>query len=87
MGDARGHVRFGQGGAGLGATGQGAGGLGPAPRAGRGLAGLAGRLDELGEDSEGGDLRAPPVASRYLAARMQDDDEGEPDGDATPGTP
>ena len=85
--DARGRTRFGQGGAGLQAAGQGVGGLEPAPRAGGGLAGLAGRLDEPGEDSEGGDMRAPPVASRYLAARMQDDDEDAPDGDAIPGTP
>lgn len=85
--DARGHMRFGQGGAGLRAAGQGAGGAEPGSRAGGSIAGLAGRLDELGEDSEGGDMRAPPVASRYLAARMQDDDEDAPDGDAIPGTP
>ena len=85
--DARGRMRFGQGGAGLRAAGQGAGGFEPGPFAGGALAGLAGRLDEPGEDSEGGDMRAPPVASRYLAARMQDDDEDAPDGDAIPGTP
>lgn len=85
--DARGHLRFGQGSAGLRAAGQGAGGLELGLCAGGGLAGLAGRLDEPGEDSEGGDMRAPPVASRYLAARMQDDDEDAPDGDAIPGTP
>ena len=66
--DARGHMRFGQGGAGLRGAGQGAGGFEPGRRAGGGLAGLAGRQDEPGEDSEGGDLRAPPVASEYLAA-------------------
>ena len=85
--DAHGHLRFGQGRAGLGGAGRGAGGFVAGPRAGAGSAGLAGRLDEFGEDSEGGDLGAPPVASRYLAARMQDDDEEAPDGDAIPGTP
>ena len=85
--DAHGRVRFGQGGAGFTAAGQGAEGPEPGPRAGLGVAGLAVRLDEFGEDSEGGDLRAPPVAGRYLAARMQDDDEDAPDGDAIPGTP